>query len=241
MATLLLDIETAGIDWKDLPGLTRSALTHWVEKGNYSDEAKAEKLASVQSRTALSPFSGTIISLALYDLERKTGAVYFQSEEEADSFTADDFTLKQRSEKEILEDFWEGAQSYDVFVTFNGRSFALPFIYHRSLMLGVTPTVDIARQRYLTKQTAPYHVDLLDEFSFYGAMQHRPSLQLLSSAYGIENASILGGEEVAEAFSDKRFRTIAEKNAGDVQVLTKLYELWLTKLAPRSFVNAIEN
>jgi DNA polymerase elongation subunit (family B) len=240
MATLVFDIETNGIPWGDLPGMTRSALTHWVEKGNYSDEEKVKKLSEVKARTALSPFTGNVLSLAVYDIERNTGAVYYQSEEVDDSFTVGDFKLKQRTEKEILEDFWDGANSYDVFVSFNGRSFALPFVYHRSIMLGVKPTIDIARQRYVTRQASPYHIDLLDEYSFYGAMSHRPSLQLLSSAYQIDNTSLLGGEEIAEAFSDKRFRTIAEKNAGDVEVITKLYELWLQNLAPRSFLNAIE-
>lgn len=239
MATLVFDIETAGTAWAELPGMTRSALTHWVEKGNYAADEKAKKLADVKARTALSPFTGSILSLALYDIERQSGAVYFQSDQTDDAFTAGDYKLKQRSEVEILEDFWEGARSYDVFVSFNGRSFALPFITHRSLILGVQPTVDIARQRYLTRQSLPYHVDLLDEFSFYGAMSHRPSLQLLCGAFGIENSSLLGGEEIAEAFNDKRFRAIAEKNAGDVEVITKLYERWLTNIAPRSFVNSV--
>ena len=127
-----------------------------------------------------------------------------------------------------------------MFVSFNGRSFAVPYIYHRSLMLGVTPTVDIARQRYVTRQQLPYHVDLLDEFSFYGAMAHRPSLQLLCSAYGIEHSSLLGGEEIAGAFEEHRFRTIAEKNAGDVHAMSKLYEVWVQNLAPHSFINSIE-
>ena len=144
------------------------------------------------------------------------------------------------TEEEILEDFWEGASSYDVFVSFNGRTFALPFLEHRSVMAGVKPSVSIAKQRYLTKQTLPYHVDLLDELSFYGAMTHRPSLQLLCGAYGIDNASLLGGEEIGEAFAEGRYRYIAEKNMGDVQAITKLYATWKEFLAPQSFINAIE-
>ena len=241
MATLIVDIETIGQEWKELPGITRAALTHWIDKSKLSEEEKNKKRGDVTDRLSLSPFTGSIVSLAVYDVERKTGAVYFVSEDPDDSFQSEDFTYKQRTEKEILEDFWEGAGSYDVFVTFNGRSFTMPFLHHRSVMLGVKPTVDIARQRYLTKQSHPYHVDLMDEVSFYGGMAHRPSLQLLCGAYGIENASLLGGEDIAEAFKEGRYRAIAEKNAGDVVATTKLYEKWKDNLAPRTFLNSVEN
>lgn len=240
MTTLILDIETKASKWAELPGITRSSLTHWIDKGNSSDEEKAKKILDVKSKLALSPFTASIISLAVYDVERKTGAVYFVSDTPDESFEVDDFTYKQRSEKEILEDFWEGASSYDTFVTFNGRSFALPFLRHRSGMLQVKPTVDIAASRYVTKQAFPYHVDLLDEFSFHGSMAHRPSLALLCGAYGIDNSSLLAGEDIHEAFVNEQFRNIAEKNAGDVQAIAQLYEKWLTYLAPRSFINKTE-
>jgi DNA polymerase elongation subunit (family B) len=240
MATLIIDIETKGEAWKELPGITRSALTQWIDKGDYSEDEKNKKREVVQDRLALSPFTASIISLAVYDVERKTGAVYFQSDEKEEDFKIEDFSFKQRTEKEILEDFWEGSGSYDVFVTFNGRSFLMPFLYHRSVMLSVKPTVDIARQRYLTKQHLPYHVDLLDELSFYGGMAHRPSLQLLCGAYGVDNTSLLSGEEIDEAWSDGRFRYIAEKNMGDVMAINGLYDKWKEYLAPRSFLNALE-
>lgn len=240
MSTLIIDIETRAEQWSELPGITRAALTHWIDKGKFSDEEKRQKQAEVVSRLSLSPFTASIISMALFDVERKTGAVYYVSETFGETFTVDDFTFKERTEKEILEDFWEGAPSYDVFVTFNGRSFTLPFLYHRSIVQAVRPTVDIAKERYVTKQTLPYHVDLLDEFSLHGSMVRRPSLQLLCGAYGIDNASILGGEEIETAFSDGRFRTIAEKTMGDVQAIEQLYERWREYLAPRSFLNALE-
>lgn len=240
MATLIVDIETKSEAWRELPGITRSALTQWIDKSDLPESEKQKKRDTVLSRLALSPFTASIISLAIYDIERKTGAVYFQSDAADESFTIDDFLFKQRSETEIMEDFWEGAQSYDVFVTFNGRAFLLPFIYHRSVMLGVRPTVEIAQQRYLSKQHLPYHVDLLDELSFHGNMPHRPSLALLCGAYGIDNPSLLSGEEIEQAWSDGRHRQIAEKNMGDVQAIHGLYGKWKSNLAPRSFLNALE-
>lgn len=239
MATLIVDIETKAEDWKQLPGITRAALTHRIDRAAIPDNEKNRKLDELRSRSSLSPFTAQVVSLAVYDVERKSGAVYFVSDTPDESFEIDGFICKQRTEKEILEDFWEGAKDYDVFVTFNGRAFTVPFIYHRSVALAVKPTAIIARQRYLTKQHLPYHVDLMDEFSFYGAMQHRPSLQLLCGAYGIENPSVLGGEEIEAAFQEERYRVIAEKNVGDVQAMMKLYEKWLSYLAPAAFLNAI--
>lgn len=238
MGTLIVDIETKAERWNDLPGISRAALTRWIDHGDFTEDVKQQKRESVQSKLSLSPFTASIISLAVYDVERKTGAVYFVSDTSGESFSVDAFTFKQRTEREILEDFWEGAKSYDTFVTFNGRTFVLPFLYHRSVMNAVKPTVDIARQRFLSKQSRPYHVDLLDELSFYGGMAHRPSLQLLCGAYKIENTSLLGGEEIEEAFSDGRFRYIAEKNMGDVQAIHKLYEKWKEYLAPKCFLNS---
>ena len=240
MATLLVDIETKGEEWKELPGITRAALTEWIEKGNYSEAEKQQKREEVRSRLSLSPFTASVISLAVYDVERKTGAVYFQSDTKDENFTIEDFTFKQRTEQEILEDFWEGAQSYDTFVTFNGRTFTMPFVYHRSVMHTVRPTVDIARQRFVTRQSLPYHVDLLDEFSFHGNMAHRPSLQLLCGAYNVPNTSLLGGEEISDAFKEGRFRYIAEKNMGDVLAISGLYEKWKDNLAPQAFINTLE-
>lgn len=239
MATLIIDIETRAEDWKQLPGITRAALTHRIDQASISNDEKNRRLDELRSKTALSPFTAQIVSLSVYDVERKSGAVYFVSNTPDESFEIDGFICKQRTEKEILEDFWEGVKDYDVFVTFNGRAFTFPFIYHRSVALDVKPTADIARQRYLSKQHLPYHVDLMDEFSFYGAMQHRPSLQLLCGAYSIENPSVLGGEEIAAAFAEERYRIIAEKSVGDVQAMIKLYDKWLEYLAPSSFKNSV--
>lgn len=189
---------------------------------------------------ALSPYKGQIISLAMYDRERELGSVYFVSPKD-DSFSGDSFTYKARTEKELLEDFWASASVYDVFVTFNGRAFDIPFIYIRSLALGVQPTIQIARERYVTKQSTAYHVDLMDEFTWHGAVTKKPSLAVLSEAVGIDNPKLLmSGEDVTEAYLQKRFTDIAKYNAGDVGAIRKLYEKWLTHLAPRSFLNALE-
>lgn len=241
MATLIFDIETTGKNWDDIPESTQYALTKWIGQQPVSDEEKARLSEEAQEKLGLSPFTGEVISLAMYDLERKAGAVYFVADDSVLDYQEDDWKYKVRTEAEILEDFWESARSYNVFVTFNGRSFDIPFLIHRSLMVGVRPTVELTGQRYLNRQTSPFHVDLLDEFSFYGAMRRRPSLQLLCDSYNIAYTKQgMGGEDVTEFFTQKKFRDIAEKNAADVTATTELFETWKANLAPASFVNGVE-
>ena len=193
-----------------------------------------------ENTDSLSPYKGQIVSLAMYDRERELGSVYFVSSKE-ESFEDNSFKFKARTEQEVLEDFWESAKQYDVFVTYNGRAFDLPFLYIRSLALDVQPTIEIARQRYVTKQSPAYHVDIFDEFTFHGAVTKKPSLSVLTEAVGIDNPKLtMSGEDVTEAFLQKRITDIAKYNAGDVVAIAKLYEKWLTHLAPQSFINTLE-
>jgi 3'-5' exonuclease len=231
MATLVFDIETIGDSWDSFDTYTKRQL---IKSAGEGGEEK------VKTQLGLSPLTGSIVSLAMYDLERKQGAVYIVGNE-IDVAEEEGFVLKERSEKELLEDFWEGVQSYDVFVTFNGRAFDVPFLIHRSVVCGVKPSLMFNQSRYLTKQSLPYHVDLMDELTMYGAMSKRPALHLLLRAYGIESRKgEVDGSQVAELFLKKKFRDLARHNVDDVIATTALYEKWKTHLAPHSFLNSIE-
>ncbi|MEY3783801.1 MAG: hypothetical protein RLZZ230_123 [Candidatus Parcubacteria bacterium] len=189
MATLVLAIETLGNDWNSFSELVKQSLIKKQLKENDSTAAQikiTEHKQQLIDKLSLSPLTGQIISLAMYDVERNLGAVYFVSDDSNETFITDSFTFKSRTEREILEDFWEGAGAYDTFVTFNGRAFTLPFLYHRSAIQKIKPTVEIARERSVVRQAFPSHVDLLDEFTFSGAMQSRPALSVLAGAYGVD-------------------------------------------------------
>lgn len=238
MATLVFDIETVGENWSELDDVTRDGLTRWVDRASKSEEEKSGLRKDIKEGLGFSPLTGYVVAIGLYDIERKEGAVYYTGERDEKDETEDIFVLKQRSEREMLEDFWEGAGSYDTFVTFNGRGFDMPFLLHRSVAHNIKPTVDLLGKRYLSSQKSPYHVDLQDELTFYGAMWRKPSLHLFCRAYGIESPKgEVGGDDVAELFREKKFRDIARYNARDVIATTELYERWLEYLAPPEFVN----
>jgi DNA polymerase elongation subunit (family B) len=240
MATLVLDIETIGESWLDFDLDTQNALTNWISQSTKTKAEYEKELLKVKEQLAFSPLTGSVVALGMYDIDRKLGAVYFVGDGNGESYTNGEFTFKERTEKELLEDFWEGARSYDVFVTFNGRAFDLPFLMHRSAILGVKPDITLLGQRYLNRQAIPYHVDLLDELTFYGAMK-RQSLHMYCRAYGTPSPKGEGaGAEVSEMFQASRFRDLAAYNARDVIATTALYQKWKQCLAPASFINAIE-
>lgn len=238
MSTLVFDIETVGDDWSSFDEVTKKSLVQWIEKGSRSETERVSLLEAVKNQLGFSPLTGRVVSLAVYDVEREIGAVYYTGTGEEKDFSDDSFSYKQRSEKEILEDFWESAVSYDTFVTFNGQQFDVPFLLLRSVTNKVKPSVELNQKRYLAQQTSPYHVDLQDELSFYGATR-RSQLHLYCRSFGIESPkNEVSGDDVAELFREKKFRDIATYNAKDVLATMELYKRWLEYLAPRTFVNA---
>jgi uncharacterized protein YprB with RNaseH-like and TPR domain len=243
MTTLVFDIETVGEDWDTLDETTKVVLSRWVERTAHNAEEREAGRKDVREGLGFSPLTGMIVAIGLYDIERKQGVVYYQTDTNIADIESGDFILKARTEKEMLEDFWEGARSYDTFVTFNGRGFDAPFLNLRSAIHGIRPTQDLMNGRYLYQQKLAKHVDLQDQLTFYGAMQKKPSLHLFCRAFGIESpkADGVAGDDVAELFHSKKFRNIAEYNAKDVIATATLYEKWLLYLAPHSFVNSVKN
>jgi uncharacterized protein YprB with RNaseH-like and TPR domain len=242
MSTLVFDIETVGETWSTLDTTTQHMLSRWIHRTLRNVDEKDAALKDLEEGLGFSPLTGMIVAIGLYDVERRQGVVYYQGETQVTDYEVGEFLLKSRSEKEMLEDFWDGAKAYDTFVTFNGRGFDVPFLNLRSAIQGIRPSQDLMSGRYLYQQKLVHHVDLQDQLTFYGAMQKRPSLHLFCRAFGIESPKVNGveGDDVAKLFSEKKFRDIAEYNLGDVRATTALYKKWYTYLAPQSFLNLHE-
>ncbi len=237
MSTLIFDIETVGEKWDDFDEVTKDQLTAWIKRGGRTQSEQKALRHDVKDRLGLSPLTGKIVSLALYDLERKQGAVYYTGESEADDSYEKNFVYKSCGEEDLLRDFWEGVISYDTFVTFNGRAFDVPFIINRSVACNIAPTKDLAENRYLSAQKNCRHVDLLDQFTNYGAMGRRPSLHMFCRAFGIDSPKTkeIAGYDVSLLYEEKQFKDIANYNIRDVVAITELYQKWYTLLAPESF------
>lgn len=228
---LVFDIETVGEDYNSLDETTKKNLTNWIEKEAEGDDDKFRiLLKDVKERMGLSPLTGEIVTIGVYNTERESGVVYFQSpEKEIDEFTEDNILYKPRTEKEMLVEFWEGAKHYDEFISFNGRAFDVPFIALRSAVHKIKPTKDLMFNRYLSSQKFDAkHVDLLEQLSYYGAVRRRGSLHLYCRIFGIKSpkAEGISGDDVARLFKDKKYIDIAKYNSWDLKATKELYDIW---------------
>jgi 3'-5' exonuclease len=230
MSKLVFDIETVGENFDALDEATKEGLTRWIRQESETDEEYELALAQLKDGLGFSPLTGEVVVIGVMDVERDLGVVYYQAPGEThENLVEKNITFRQMSEKEMLKKFWEGANKYTTFITFNGRSFDVPFLMVRSAVHGIRPTKDLMRGRYLYQQDPQaVHIDLYDQLSFYGALRRKGSLHLWSRAFGIESpkASGVTGDDVGRLFSEKKYLDIAKYNVGDIVATKKLYEKW---------------
>ena len=230
MSKLVFDIETIGEDFDTLDETTQGALTYWIEKQTQTQAEADKQFAEVKSNLGFSPLTGQIVAIGVYDVEKDKGAVYFQAPgAEISDGEEDNIKFRVLNEKEMLEQFWNLTQKYDEFVSFNGRTFDVPFLLIRSAIHGIRPTKNLMANRYLSSQPKnAKHIDLLDQLTFYGAVRRRGSLHLFTRAFGIESPKAAGitGDQVGQLFQEKKFLDIAKYNVGDLIATKKLFEKW---------------
>lgn len=226
---LVFDIETVGEDWDSLDETTQHNLSWWLRESAHTDEEYEYEMKELKQGMGLSPLTGCIVAIGVYDTERGKGAVYFSapgSKEKANE--EDGIKYEPMSEKEMLEQFWKVADVCSEFVSFNGRGFDAPFLAIRSMVHGVRPTKDLLSNRYVSMQRGCAHIDLMDQLTFYGAARFRKSLHLFCRVLGIKSPKADGttGDDVASLYKAKKYRDIARYNAGDLHATAALYEHW---------------
>jgi len=230
MPKLIFDIETIGEDFDSLDETTQEILTRWIKKESSGGEEYKVALEDLKNGLGFSPLTGEIVAIGVLDNEKNKGAVYFQAPgENIPEFEEEGIKFKQMTEKEMLENFWNGAKNYQEFVSFNGRSFDVPFLMVRSAVHGIRPSKDLMSNRYLNSQKFDgKHIDLFDQLSFYGAVRRNGSLHLWSRAFGIKSPKAGGvtGDDVGRLFKEKRFADIAKYNVGDLRATKDLFEYW---------------
>lgn len=230
MSTLVLDIETVGESFESLDSTSQGMLTRWLKKESYSEEEYKNKLEDIKNGLGFSPLTGEIIVIGVLDAAKNKGVIYYQAPEgNRKDFEEEGIVFKQRTEKEMLEQFWQGVMNYTEFITFNGREFDLPFLMIRSAIHKIKPSKNLLSNRYLGSQIYnAKHIDLCDQLSFYGVVRRKCSLHLATRAFGIESpkANGVSGDEVAHLFKEKKYLEIAQYNVGDLVATKKLYEYW---------------
>ena len=124
-------------------------------------------------------------------------------------------------EHEILQDFWKVAKGIDLFVGFNVMDFDLRFIYQRSIVLGVKPTVELSFARY---RNFPIF-DIMHEWKKWN-MNSSISLDTLAKIlnFPTSKGGAIEGKDVAKAFEDGRIKEICQYCEKDVELVRKIYK-----------------
>lgn len=230
MPKLIFDIETIGENFDSLDETTQDILTRWLKKEAADEEDYRLALENLKNDLGFSPLTGEIVVIGVLDAEKNKGVVYFQAPgEKIKEFEENNIKFKQTTEKEMLENFWQGAKQYDEFISFNGRQFDVPFLMIRSAVHKIKPSKDLMSNRYLNNQKfGATHVDLIDQLSFYGAVKRKGSLHLWSRVFGIKSPKADGitGDDVSRLFREKKFLDIARYNVNDLKATKELYEAW---------------
>ena len=214
MPKLIFDIETLGYENDKLDPIIKESLLKYAE----NDEEKEGILA----RTGLLPVSGEIIAIGMLNAETNKGRVYFQSpKKELKNYEKDNIEYLIKTEKEMLENFWQDVKHYNQLITFNGRGFDCPFIIFRSIVHGIKPSRNLMPNRYYFND----HLDLMDWLAFYRAFR-KFSLEVLCQTFKIKNPKDQGvsGLEINNLFKNKEYQKIAEYCMRDVIATYELYK-----------------
>ena len=216
MSHVVLDIETVGFPVESFDEIQQKYLLKFA--GTDADRTEAIQ------KLSLYPTTAQIIAVGMLNPETNRGKILFQSDELLDYYSDDELVhFKSGNEKDILEQFWLDIGHYDQFVTFNGRAFDCPFLMMRSAILQIQPTRNLMPYRY----DASVHCDLLEQFTFYGALR-KFNLDFYCKSFGIESPKMQGvtGLDMKELTKEKRYREIAEYNLWDLKATAELFRRW---------------
>lgn len=129
----------------------------------------------------------------------------------------------QENEKDMLVKFWELAKEVDIFVGFNILDFDLRFIWQRSVIHQIKPTIDLSFKRYSSE---PIY-DIMYEWSRWsGGVGSRIGLDGLARAFGIPSSKDgeITGRTVFKAFKEGKYKEICDYCTADVEVTRSLYK-----------------
>jgi len=230
MKKIIFDIETVGENYDEMDEITQYSLTRWARREAKSEEEFVVLEKDIKEGLGFSPLTGEIVSVGVLDYESQKGAVYFQApNQKLEEFEEAGIKYKALDEKGILKNFWRVVDHGSEFISFNGRSFDVPFLMIRSAIHRIKPSKDLMQNRYLNYQNGTAkHIDLLDQLTFYGAVRRRGNLHLWTRAFGIKSPKEEGvaGDDVARLFHEKRFLDIARYNARDLFSTRELFDFW---------------
>jgi 3'-5' exonuclease len=235
MAKLVFDIETSALSLDHFDDVQKEYLFREAER-IVDPEQRAARRCEIQQLLSLWPLTAQVVCIAMMNAETERGQVLYMAEE-AEAPTDDNAPVKFiacMDEAEMLAGFWDVAKHYETAITFNGRTFDVPFMYMRSALLNVP----ISRKDWLGyRYQFDTHCDLADQFTFYNGGRdgatRRFNLDFYCKAFGIESPKGHGitGMDITKLVTQKRFREIADYCLRDVRATVALYKIWRDRIS----------
>ncbi len=213
---LVIDIETVGypLDAFD------DEQQEYLLKFSKTDEEREETI----QKFSLYPTTAQILAIGLLNLDTQRARILLQAETSFEKTLEDGMVqVIANDERTILQQFWSDIVHYQQLISFNGRGFDFPFLLLRSAILGVKPTRNLLGYRYDTLQ----HCDLLEQFTFYGALR-KFNLDFYCKVFGIDSPKSHGitGLDMQRLYQEKRYSEIAEYNVRDLKATAELFKIW---------------
>jgi 3'-5' exonuclease len=216
MSKIVFDIETVGKDFETLEDPVKEYMLRWAD----SEDEKKEVMESL----SFYPLTGEIVTIGMFDPDKSKGVVYFRNNSDPVlPFEEEGIRYETGTEDEIIRKFWDVIKKYSQFITFNGRGFDCPFIIIRSAVHKIKPLIDLMPNRY-----GDIHIDLFDQFTFYGASHRKFSLDMWCRTFNIKSPKEDGitGYEVKDLYKAGRHIDIAKYCAGDLRATAELFRIW---------------
>lgn len=222
MNRVVFDIETFGFKFEELTPEQQEYLLRTAKT--------EEEVENVKRTLSLFPFTARIVTIAMYNIDSDKAEVLY-SPTITDDFKRDEL-LEEKvryitlTEKEILERFWEYIPKYDMYITFNGKCFDIPFIKIRSAILGIKCSYSFGNGKKFSNNNSGFintHIDLVDVLTFQGCIR-RFNLDFYCRAFGIKSPKEnISGKDVQEYMEQGRGLEVAKYCYKDVLATAELF------------------
>ncbi len=216
MKKVFLDIETlpaSDTAWKQLPPKIRDDLAAKFRKTG----TPKQKMDEAYRRTSLMGDLGRILCIGLIvEHDEQESPMVLGWNEAAGRF--------REEEPALLRDFWDALRGFethrDLLIGHNLFDFDLRFIYQRSVVHCVKPSVELSLRRYSSQPV----FDTMQEWGKWSRQDH-VSLDRIARALGLASSKTeeISGATLYDRYLEGKYRLIRDYCVADVVLTRAVY------------------